>query len=234
MTWNSGERRRFYLVDNDTDYNASDFSFVNKHEALIGGRWGGTHEFPRKGRPIPAMFGIPPLRTSPALVVGVDDDRLLDMYGLGKRYVSTRAKALLSAIDPDAFEFAECITVDGTGGPVEPYWMMDVIRVIEKFDEEKSNVVRYNERFPTARDAPTNNGILMLNDMHFLKLPWDVHAFYLIDFTRNFIFDELMKVAWHDAGLTGVRFTPLQPPTASELEQRDRFTNYPYWSENRK
>ncbi len=224
----SNDRRGFYLVGPDMDYNPSDFAFVNEAEALVNGRMSGTHEFFLEGREVPISIGLPPLCKTPALIAGADEDQLLDMYGLRKRYVSTRAKTLLSSIDPDAFEFAECVTTDGEGIPIEPYWMMDVIRMVDRFDEEHSSVVHFSDRFP---DAPGNPYFLMLNDMHFPDVSAETHAFYLLRYTTRFIFDEVLAAAWRDAGLLGARFSPLQPPTEAEFEQHSSFDNYPYWTE---
>lgn len=236
MNSSNKERRRFYIVGPDMRKNPSDFEFVNIADALINTPFpnayvrAGSHKYQVEGFKVPSSFGIPHLRTKPALVVGVDKDELLDLYGLGERYVSTRAKDLLCQIDPDAFEFAECATVDGAGRPVESYWMMDVIRVVDQFDEERSDVIWCRDFFAGEPEQADNPLLCRINDVYFPSVSSQAHAFYLLRHRRYFIFDAVLADAWRAAGLTGALFTPLQPPSAEEMSDADSFVNYPYWS----
>ena len=161
----SNARRRFYVFSPDLHWNPSDFSWVNKDEALIDGRIGGRHEHKVEGYLGPICVGVPRLREKPKLVVGAEDDRLLDVYGFGPYYVSTKAKTLLCEIDAEGFDFVECDTVDGNGVPIEPYWMMDAIRMVHAFDESRSSFIRYVDRNP-ENSNPLNPSISVLNDIH--------------------------------------------------------------------
>jgi len=236
MNSSNNERRLFYIVGPDSRKNPSDFEFVNKPDALINTPfpnayvWAGSHKYQIEGFKAPSSFGIPHLRTKPALVVGVDADELLDFYGLGMRYVSTRAKDLLCQIDPDAFEFAECATVDGAGRPVEPYWMMAVIRVVDQFDEDRSDVIWCRDYFSDEPEQADNPLLCRLNDVFFPSVSPKAHAFYLLRYRGGFIFDAVLADAWREAGLKGALFTPLQQPSAEEMSDADSFRNYPYWS----
>jgi len=232
-------RRRFYTVEADLRRNPSDLEFVNQAEVLrhssVPGAYirAGTHHHALDGLGAPLCFGLPELRGKPALIVGVDEDEsdLLDIYGLSERYVSPRAKELLCSIDPDAFEFAECATVDGAGRPFEPYWMMAVVRVVEQWDEARSKILWHRELFSDDPQQSQNPLIARLQDVYFPSIAQDEHAFHLLRYPDDFIFDETLVTAWREAGLTGAFFTPLQPPTPEEAVEADHFYSYPYWSD---
>ena len=231
------DRRRFYSVGSDLRLNPSDFEFVNKAQALVPSTvpgayvLAGNHEYAIEGLGAPLRFGLPTLRAKPALVVGVDNKELLDIYGFRKPFVSLRAKNLLAEIDPDAFEFAECAAVDGAGGPVEPYWMMDVVRVVDRFDEKRSNVLWHSDLYPGVEEAADNPFLTRLNDVRFPTVREDEHAFYLLRYQTGFIFDEIIVDAWREAGLRGALFTPLQAPMPEERVDAGLFENQPFWSE---
>ena len=232
-------RRRFYTVEADLRRNPSDLEFVNQAEVLrhssVPGAYirAGTHHHALEGLGAPLCFGLPELRGKPALIVGVNEDEgdLLDIYGLSERYVSPRAKELLCSIDPDAFEFAECATVDGAGRPLEPYWMMAVVRVVEQWDEKRSKILWHRELYSDDPQQSQNPLIARLQDVYFPSIAQDEHAFHLLRYTDYFIFDEILVNAWREAGLTGAFFTPLQPPTPEEAVEADHFYSYPYWSD---
>lgn len=173
-------RRRFYTVEADLRRNPSDLEFVNQAEVLrhssVPGAYirAGMHHHALEGLGAPLCFGLPVLRGKPALIVGVNEDEgdLLDIYGLSERYVSPRAKELLYSIDPDAFEFAECATVDGSGRPLEPYWMMDVIRVVEQWDETRSKIfgiASYVQMIQISRKIPSLPGCRTSTFRQFLE-----------------------------------------------------------------
>jgi hypothetical protein len=226
------ERRRFYVVQGDLRHNPSDYAFVNEDEALINGRWRGRHAHPAPGYRLPFYVGVPELRAKPKLVVGADRDELLDIYGFDRNYVSSRAKALLSEIDPQAFEFVECDTVDGNGRAIDPYWMFAVIRVASGFDEARSDFITFKERNPDDPEAATNPTISVLNDIYMPEdFPADAHAFRFVRYRTHIIVDGAIVDAWRAAGLTGAEFTPLQPPTEVDMADHLSFANYPYWTQ---
>jgi uncharacterized protein DUF1629 len=221
-------RKRYYLVSLDMTRNSGDnLSFANREEALVNGRLAGTHEREVPGVSHPLLVGIPPLRKKPELVVGGSGRRALDYYGPSPIFVSNRAKELLEGIDPQAFEFAECETVTRRGDPIEPYWWMAVIRLVQ-FDEERSDFQWYRDAFPTAPDAQRNPTMVALNDIHMPKgFPDEYHAFWIGNYRRQFVFDEVLADPWRGAGLLGAQFTPLQPPTKAEFKHHNSFINYP-------
>src|SRR5687768_1692873 len=119
-------RKRYYIFSQDMRTNPSDFRFLNEDEVLINGRTAGRHDHSVPGEFLPFKTGAPPLRGKPKLAVAVAEAPV-DIYGFGPYFVSSRAKALLSGLDPDGFDFIECDTVDRDGTPLEPYWMMNAI-----------------------------------------------------------------------------------------------------------
>ena len=174
---------------------------------------------------LPVFTDRPRLRLSPRR-------RLYDFYGTGPYFVSEAARALLEGIDGAAFEFEECETIDKRGGPMASYWLMDVARLIQHFDEARSDFATAWQRDPDARAAAPHPAILRLNDIHMLPgFPEEWHAFRLARYGTHFIADAEIVDAWRAAGLSGAEFTPLQPPTARERRSQGRFYNFPYWSD---
>lgn len=226
-------RERHYLVSADHNCNLSDYKFVNKDAALIDGRMAGTHEVAVPELAYPFFYGVPPLNAKPQLIVGLKNKPLLDVYGLsGQHFISGRAKDLLTEIDPDAFEFVECETVNGQGIPIAAYWMMAVVRVVTDFDRENSDFVTYAQQNPDADDAETNPAIVGLHDIRMsAEKAEDWHAFFLLNYSHQFLFDSILADAWREHEFSGWTLTPLQPPTPQEFEQHLSFYNYPYWTE---
>ena len=226
------ERRRFYIVNPDMRHNPSDYAFVNQDEALINGKWRGRHPHPAPGYRLPFYVGVPEFRAKPKLVVGADRDELLDIYGFDRKYISSRAKAVLNEIDPEAFEFVECDTVDGNGRLIDPYWMFAVIRVAPHFDEARSSFITFKERNPDDPEADTNPAISVLNDIRMPEdFPAEAHAFRFTRHRVHMIADGAIVDAWRAAGLIGAVFTPLQPPTEVDMADHLSFANYPYWTQ---
>jgi hypothetical protein len=178
------------------------------------------------------LIGVPPLRDKPKLVIHGGARRARDYYGEKPRFISNRAKELLDRLDPGGFEYAECDAVTRGGDQLEPYWMMEVIRWVNKFDEERSDFEWTRDRFPAAPDAQTNPSMFALYDIHMPQgFPTEYHAFWLAHYQNYAVFDEVLVDAWRTEGLSGATFTPLQPPTEADLETSSLFVNYPYWTE---
>jgi hypothetical protein len=230
-------RKRYYIFSPDLTVAHSDHAFVNQGEALIDGRSAGRHEHSVPGYMVPICTGVPPLRERPKLVLGAECEGLLDIYGFGPRFVSGRAKAVLSEIDPEGFEFVECDTVDAEGNSLEPYWMTDAIRLVNGFDEGRSSFRRYVDQYPENAD-PLNLAIVALNDIRMSpELPESHHAFYFPSYQGYFIVDDILADAWREARLSGATLTPLQTPTQEEFGAEKQypdhlsFLNYPYWTQ---
>ncbi len=227
---NSIDERRFYLFKSGSG-DPSDFEFVNESEALVDGRqYLGIHKVSVPSYSRPLRFGLPDLLAIPKLVLGSRKNELLDIYGLSMQFISDRAKRLLEALDPEAFEFALCEAVDWRGSALEPYWFMRVVRVFDAFDEERSNFVTYRERNPDDPEKDSNPAIVEINSLKVLNdVEMSVHAFYLARYQRSFIVDDVFVKAWIDNNLIGAKFVPLQYLTEKEaslssLFERNSFT----------
>jgi Protein of unknown function (DUF1629) len=235
MTTRSPElaRKRYYLVSLDVASNSgAGVFFVNQEEALVNGRRVGYHERRIPGREHPVFVGVPPLRAKPKVVIPGTGARAVDYDGMMPVFISSRAKKLLEAIDPEAFELAECETATRRGNPIEPYWWMEVVRWVEKFDEERSVFEWYRDVFPTAPDARDNPMMSRLYDIHMpAGFPGEYHAFRFAHHNGYAVFDEVIVDAWREAGMTGAQFTPLQPPTEADFKTHLSFRNYPYWTD---
>ena len=224
-------RRRFYLFDKVLTNDAAAYRWLNDRSGTLGGSRLGQHKHPVEGSDMSTWVGLPVFTEKPKLRFGARR-RLYDFYGYGPYFVSERAKALLERIDAAAFEFEECDTVDARGRAMAPYWMMAVARLVQSFDEAKSDFVTYRQRNPDAADAASNPTISALQDIHMpAGFPENWHAFRFARYIRQFIADGEIVDAWRAAGLTGAEFTPLQPPTARELRSHARFYNFPYWTD---
>lgn len=109
--------------------------------------------------------------------------------------------------------------------------MMAVVRVVEQWDEKRSKILWHRELYSDDPQQSQNPLIARLQDVYLLSIAQDEHAFHLLRYTDDFIFDEILVNAWREAGLTGAFFTPLQPPTPEEAVEADHFYSYPYWSD---
>ena len=223
-------RRRFYLFDKILTNEAAAYEWVDDRACVERGSLLGRHHHVIEGWDRPIWVGLPVFTGTPKLRL-FPRRRLLDFLGYGPYFVSARAKALFERIDAEAFEFEACETVDARGRPIETYWLMAVARLVQRFDEERSEFVSYAERFPDAPEAATNPAISQLGDIHMPEgFPDDWHAFILARYQTQFIASGDIVDAWEAEKLTGARFTPLQPPTGREMRRHLSFYNYPYWS----
>jgi Protein of unknown function (DUF1629) len=190
----------------------------------------GAREIQIPGRPYPDKYGLPRTHARPKLKVGTRNAPL-DAYAMHHIYVSTRAKELLARIDADAFEFLECETRSRRGDPVEPYWLMSVIRPVEAFDEERS-VFEIHKGIDGVTKMPYEGPYFAnLYDIHMLPdLDENVHAFFFPRFPGSMIFDEVIADAWRRLRFSGWVFTPLQRP-APEERKPHLFggNNFSYW-----
>lgn len=232
MTASEPARKRYYLVSLDVANNSgAGVFFVNEDEALVNGRRIGYQECRIPGHPFPVFVGVPPLREKPRVLVGGTGARAVDYDGMMPVFISNRAKKLLEGIDAEAFEFAECETATRRGNPIEPYWWMEVIRWVEKFDEERSDFEWYRDRFPATPNAHDHPLMFRLYDVHMpTGFPEAYHAFRFAHHNSYAVFDEVIVDAWREAGMTGAQFTPLQPPTKVDMKTHLSFRNYPYWT----
>jgi hypothetical protein len=245
MTWPSDipfdpERPRYYVVHGDLSRNPSDAELLNEDQLyplgapLADGRRypirTGRYERRIAGRLYAYDYGLPVLMARPRLFVA-RRNKPLDAYGFDPFFVSTRAKDLLRGMDADAFEFAECETVSRAKVEVEPYWMMTNVRPVDGFDEARSVFTTVAEGRDAGADADRTPFFAELIDIRMgPDLPAGAHAFFFPRFVHKMIFDRALVEAWRAAGLTGWRFSPLQPPAPDERKYIDMVQGGDYWA----
>lgn len=237
-------RKRYYLVQTDFRRAVTDMAELNLDE-FKGPGWMGRNvvrRFVEKDadgydRYLGGGFGLPKIESQPRIKVGLRN-KLVDAYRIsGRFYISSRAKRLLEAIDGEAFDFVECETITRHERPVEPYWLTDVSRVITEFDDSRSVFQEAwgdNERPISTRQV---RRLSTIYEMAFLKdFPDSFHAFYLLHYMTYFFFDEVIVDCWRKEKLSGLVFSPMQPPTKSELLDSGAYlysNNYYFWEESR-
>jgi hypothetical protein len=156
--------------------------------------------------PPPGRRGFPEYPEKPHVVIGKrrkgpppSDIELFHSYWL----VSDRLKLLFESVDPSAFAFQACnVTLrDGSRGPV--YWLCDVIRVLDAFDQPTVQDLRTNRnRFPTLRDQRTLVfDETVIGDSHIFRTPYWPDVFC----------DQSVKDMCRAAGMKGLRFVDCTP-----------------------
>lgn len=219
--------RRYYEVHKILTLDATGYEWLNIKGSAEGSGLG-RQEAIIDGWNMKVWTGLPKLRTVPRLQLRARR-KLLDFYGYGPFFISNRAKRLLSEIDLDAFDLVECETIDSKGERIEPYWMMAVKRLVQSFDEARSNFQTWAERFPDAPDAKINPSIKLNHLVMPADFPPSHHVFSLARFQTTFIADGTFVDAWRAAKLTGAIFTPLQEPSPAERRARSQFFIDPHW-----
>jgi len=225
-------RWRYYLVAEDMRRNPSDYELLNaadifplsdpdstgqRHPILAGAR---RHSV--AGVSGSTSYGLPNLRATPKVFVA-QKNAPLDIYGFHtRRIVSSRAQKLLHAIDPDAFDFVECETLTRKGVRVAPYFMMDIARVVDDFDETGSVFELASGTDGLTGEAYVGPHLVALHDAYMSPdMPLHYHAFLLKQLRLRMVFGETIVDAWRAARFSGARFDPLQPPTRQEAKRSD-------------
>lgn len=231
--------RRFYLVEID-HYNrgAYKFEFPNQDALLphLPDRRG-THRFQTTQAAVIGHVGILPWPGVPKVVIGRGSTKPLDFYTSFTLLVSDRIKQLFEAMDPGAFEFLAVEASQGKPGDIGPYWMFDVIRVLDCIDEARSEIVYYE----MPRDPIT--GAYEIDPStrayrHFLQVTMrpelaDDHlALRPLPGPQFMIFDGRLVDAIRAIGATGFGFCPLQMPTGKELSKAYRLQNWSHWEKH--
>lgn len=231
-------RRRLYKVSSDLLRNPSDYQILNKQDfyplarSVETGEWqvtyAGARTFRMPGFAHERTFGLPILRSKPKVFVAMKNEPL-DIYGfLTRRVVSTRVKNFFDELDPEAFDAEECETVTRRGLSVEPYWLIDIARLVDRFDEERSV-------FELAKGEDGVNGepyegphIANLHDIRLpAGFPAQYRAFVFAKHLNHMIFDGALVDAWRARKFSGAEFVPLQHPTPAECKARP--PHVPYW-----
>jgi len=128
--------------------------------------------------------------------------RDLDEYG-GYWLVSDRAKAVLQSVDPDGFAFAPCEVWLPEGLADPPYWLCDVVRMLEALDETTSRIrVEIDEATNRKYYRPTGDGSVVIKE----DVVGPAHVFRLAHGEVWIFCDHELKDACKAAGLKGIRF----------------------------
>jgi hypothetical protein len=194
--------RKFYIISYSLRHRKADFEVENKN-ALIAAS-GALHPPSSLGTyalfPPPGRRGFPVYHERPRVIIGKrrsgpppSDIELYHSYWL----TSDRLKSLFESIDPPAFAFLACDVNlrDGSPGPV--YWLCDVVRVLEAFDE--STVQEFRSGIKKAGligDKTLVFNEIVIGDAHIFRTPYSPNVFC----------DQVMKDACKAAGMKGVQF----------------------------
>jgi Protein of unknown function (DUF1629) len=201
--------RRFYTISWSYFHGKADFEVENLDVLLKTFR----DLFPTCEYGIGAMYPPPGQRgfldypEKPRVVIGrkrkgppPSDIELYHSYWL----VSDRLKRLFESIDPAAVAFQACDVFlrDGSIGP--PYWLCDVVRVVEVFDEATVQEIRSHFfRFSWLR----HKRCLVFNTTAIGK----AHMFRTPSVNGKVFCDQTMKDACKAAGMKGVMFQDCTP-----------------------
>ncbi|UGY16550.1 imm11 family protein [Bradyrhizobium septentrionale] len=185
--------RKFYILNERFGERPADFEVENL--AVLRGGQGALA--PPKGR-----RGFPAYPEVPRVVIGKlgrkasppRDFELFHSYWL----VSDPLKRLFEELDPDAFVFLTCDVrlADGSAGPI--YWLCDVVRVIEAFDQRTSDELR-KHRY---------RGLLGNTSLVFDDEAIGSARVFCTPHAVNIFADQSVKDACKQAGIRGAMFTP--------------------------
>jgi hypothetical protein len=232
------ERRRLYKVGTDPLRNPSDYEILNKLEVYPLARsaqtgeehvtYRGARTFRLPGRTHDSTYGLPVLRAKPKVFVAMKN-KPLDIYGfLTRRVVSARAKKLFDEFDPEAFDAVECETVTRRGVSVEPYWLIDIARLLDQFDEERSVFELAKGEDGLTGEPYEGPHIANLHDIRLsADFPAQHRAFVFAKHLNHMVFDGVLVDAWRARKFSGAVFEPLQHPTPAECKARP--PHVPYW-----
>ncbi len=148
--------------------------------------------------------GIPPLKEMPRLVYDPKEgDFPRDLEGSFSEYwlISERLKNVFGSVDPDAFAFAKTDfrLQDGTPGP--PYYLCDVVRVLDAVDEENSILkIATGEEYVLGKAYDFSGTVKLafkkeiVGDAHVFRAPYSAAMFI-------FFMDKVAVTALTEAGI---------------------------------
>jgi hypothetical protein len=116
--------------------------------------------------------------------------------------ISDRAKTVLQSIDPSGFAFARC-EVWGPDGLINPpFWLCDVVRVLDAVDEEASQIIiKYGERTGDKYYS-------LVGEMAIKEDVVGPNLVFRVAHAESWVFcDQEIKDACQAAGLKGISFT---------------------------
>ena len=184
---------RFYILNESFGEKRKDFEVENL--AVLRGSEGALA--PPRGK-----RGFPVYPEVPRVVIGKlgkkgappTDFELFHAYWL----VSDRLKRLFEELDPAAFAFLACDVRLAGGSPGPGYWLCDVVRVIEAFDENTSDDLRKHP----------HRGLLGYYSLVFNEQSIGSAHVFCTPYAVNVFADQSFKDACQRAGIKGMKFTP--------------------------
>jgi Protein of unknown function (DUF1629) len=188
--------RKFYLIRTRTVSRASGFQVLNG-DKLVKER-GSAAFLP------PPMVPLQDYLERPAFLANAKLGRIHRDFEIlsGYWFVSEKMKAVLQAVDREAFALLECDirSPDGSRQPVR--WLCDVVRVLDAVDEAQSTV-----KFGVADNGSKyyrldGKAKLVFKD----SVVGGAHIFRMKYFEPRIICDEELKRACKLADLKGISF----------------------------
>src|SRR5262249_54662162 len=117
--------------------------------------------------------------------------------------ISNRAKAVFQSVDPEGFGFVRCEVwlPDGLVNP--PFWLCDVMRVIDAVDEEASQLTIYYDKTDGTKRYRLMGGarVVFKED-----LVGSAHVFRMAHMEPSIFCDQEIRDACKAAGLKGLSF----------------------------
>lgn len=230
----SSGRRRFYELGHDpladTIYN-----FTNEKRVFPTGSRRKKHRIHLSDTEFSYLIGVPEFAERPSFVLGsrTKSRAPLDYYDNARfMLISSRFKALIDEIDPEAIEAVECSARNPKGEPLPSYWWIDVIRALDFVVSEKLSVFRFMTDSPFTSGSEADKLRYMdLQDIVFRQeAVADAQLFRILRYDARPVVNERLADAIRATGFTGMFLTPLQPPLPDEAKAHLSFLNYPYWT----
>jgi len=116
--------------------------------------------------------------------------------------ISDRMKRVLESVDPAGFAFCKCKTELRNGEEGPPYWLCDVLRVLDAVDEENSNVA-----IKRGEDGKVLQYLGLAKTCFFRKnVTESLDVFRLFYFSPQVICSDRMRLACTVENLKGIKF----------------------------
>lgn len=204
------KRRRFHTISWSFFHGLADFE-VENIETLLAAQHAQYPPRPGAGTgaliPPPGRRGFSGYPENPRVVIGKrkkgpppSDIELYHSYWL----ISDRLKVLFESVDPPAFAFQACDVTMRDGSPGPAFWLCDVVRVLEAFDERTAQELRAH---PSKYHRMRNDRKLVfaeaaIGDARIFRTPYMFPDVFC---------DQSMKDACKAAGMKGMRFVDCTP-----------------------
>lgn len=152
----------------------------------------------------PREQGFVPFPESPRLVIDKSLGRAPADWELFHDYrlVSERMKNLLERLDPKGVRFVRCETRYQDGLTAPPYWLCDIVRVLDALDEAKSDI---EIEYPTP-DRKVYN-LRKRSCPIFKEESVGTARIFRLRFYAMVVGDNVLKDACKEAGIGGIGFT---------------------------